>query len=454
MKAKNLKILIIEDEPLLRLSLVKRLEQEGQVFEASCSQEALDLLRQYEMDIAFIDLDLEKKLSGLNILKKIDRDKTYSIVLSGREEEAIILEVYDLGARDFLSKPFNSSSVNSVLKKFNFFKNNYLKKLQESLSTKDKSLENELKIIQNAIVGDQPIFISGESGVGKTYLAKFIHELTGANQPFIHLNCAEISESLVESELFGHEKGAFTGAVNSKKGLLELANNGFLFLDEIATLPMQTQKKLLKAIDEKTFYPLGSESEKHSQFRLMTATCENLKNKVQRHEFREDLYYRLIGYNINLKPLRERKEDLPLLIQNFFKCHSRRVILEDEAKELLLNYHWPGNIRELQKVVNILSQLEIGLVKFSDVFNILKNLDSGEKINPQNDLIDFELVKEIGLSSYIEKIEEEVVRQALRENGEKVRKTLTQLKLSNNAYYRIISQIKKQGEFSGKIAKE
>jgi DNA-binding NtrC family response regulator len=251
------KILLIEDDLLSRISLRTRLESLGIVLDVPTSKEAATLIEERHFDLAFVDLDLETELAGLDLIRLLKEKKIYSVVLSGREDESVIEEAYRLGCRDYLSKPFTKSSIELVLKKFlsDKNKNQTLQKLKDIFLTSDNSLIKELEIIDQALLSQRPILITGESGTGKTFLAKFIHELSGTNTPFIHLNCAEISESLIESELFGYEKGAFTGAQKSKQGMLELANDGLLFLDEIATMPLAIQKKLLKAIEEKSFYP-------------------------------------------------------------------------------------------------------------------------------------------------------------------------------------------------------
>ena len=225
--------------------------------------------------------------------------------------------------------------------------------------------------------------------------------------------------------------------MRSKKGLMELADGGILFLDEIATLSLNLQKKLLKAIEEKTFYPLGSEKVVTSNFRLISATCEDLQKKVQAGEFREDFLFRLEGFNIYLKALRERKADLDNLINHFLKKNKRRIVLSSEARAELLAYSWPGNIRELQKVIEVLRSSEKGIVEKVDVCAVLKSAVSNSKSQ-----VNIEEVLAIGLSAYVEKIEAQIVEQVLRNNNDRVRKTLSDLKLSNNTFYRIMTNIK------------
>jgi DNA-binding NtrC family response regulator len=435
-------ILLIEDDLLSRISLEAVLQEKAKVITAASTEEANQKLNRHEFNIAFVDLDLDRQLAGLELVKKIKEKNIYTIVLSGREEDSIVELAYKNGCDDYLVKPFTKKSLELVFKKINqqTFSKNVLKQLQDKLLTDDPELVSQLEIIGQSLLSDRPILITGETGTGKTCLAKFIHELSSEKQntPFIHLNCSELSETLLESELFGHEKGAFTGSVKSKKGMLELANNGILFLDEIATMPMTLQKKLLKAIEEKSFYPVGSEKIVHSNFRLISATCENLQEKISNGEFRSDLYYRLEGFNVHLKPLRERAFDIEKLIKLYQQQSQRRFIFDKDAKEIFLEYSWPGNLREFSKVMDLLQLKKDGKVNKADLAKVfITNIDQSLKAK-----INLDEVKKIGLSTYLQKIEMEIVAQTLKSNKDKVRKTLGDLKISNNAFYRVLENLK------------
>ncbi|OUR93675.1 hypothetical protein A9Q84_19620 [Halobacteriovorax marinus] len=461
MSKKTLNFLVLEDDDLARLNLVSLLKEHGLVREARNSKEAFDYLNSETFDIAWIDLDLEVDLIGLEVVPEAVRNGAYSVVLSGREEDEYIEEAYNRGCEDYLSKPFDKESLLLVLRKYKILSSEG--KLRKFFSrkyvTQDESLIGNLHILQEIVGSNKPVFIKGPTGTGKTLISKLIHELVFDDmKKFIHLNCSEIPENLLESELFGYEKGAFSGAESSKKGKLELADGGTLFLDEIATMPMMLQKKLLKAIDEKTFYPLGSEKEIKSNFRLVSATCENLEEMVKDGSFREDLYFRIEGFNIDLPAIKNRKGDIPLLIKHFLGKGGRRIVLSAEAKNLLTNYDWPGNIRELQKVIEVLQSKSHGVIKVND----LPKHISGLKVNTTNEVqssiehfspmvqggvlshSQVEFIRHNGLKAFIEKVEEEALKVLYKENDEKVRKTLSILKVSNSSFYRIMERLKNQ----------
>ena len=456
MGKKVFNFLVIEDDALSRLNLVTLLKEHGLVREAQNTSEAKELLENETFDLVWIDLDLERELAGLDIISTVKATGAYSVVLSGREEDTHIEEAYVRGCEDYLSKPFNKDALDLVLRKFRVLSKE--SKLRDFFSTRyvtqDESLIGSLGIINEVVSSNKPIFLKGPTGTGKTLIAKLIHDLTFENDnSFIHLNCSEIPENLLEAELFGYQKGAFTGAESSKKGKFELADGGTLFLDEIATMPMMLQKKILRAIDEKSFYPLGSEKLVKSNFRLVSATCENLEEMVKDKLFREDLYYRIEGFNISLPALRDRTGDIPLLLRHFLGRGKRRIVLGEEVKKLLENYSWPGNIRELQKVVEILQSKSHGVIKVDDLpSHILGVTQSVSKVRtveltPVSEgsilsKLQLEYIQMNGLKSFVEKVEEEAVSQTLASNQEKVRKTLQALKISNSAFYRISERMK------------
>jgi DNA-binding NtrC family response regulator len=281
------------------------------------------------------------------------------------------------------------------------------------------------------------LFISGPTGTGKSLLGKLIHEITHPEASLVHLNCSEIAENLLESELFGHEKGAFTGADQKKEGKLKLAHGGTLFLDEVATMPMSMQQKLLKALDEKTFYPVGSSTAVKCEFTLVTATCENIFDKMFKKEFREDFYHRISGFQFRLKPLSERSDDIDLLLKHFQKLSPRRYVIKSDALNLLKKHSWPGNIRELKKTCERFSQGTKGIVDGALVSTML-GFDNTSKPSVQSDWEDH--VFQHGLKSYIGQIEKEAVEESMRRNNGKITACIKELKISSSAFYRILQE--------------
>jgi DNA-binding NtrC family response regulator len=446
----SFEFLIIEDDELARISLSTMLINQGLVSEAATAKEAKQLLGTKEFDLVFIDLDLEEDLIGLELIDLVIKNNAYAIVLSGRQEDACIEAAYKRGCQDYLNKPFDKNALELVMKKFKFlqgqgrlsrfFSNEYI--------TQDEGLVEDLQVLNEVLISEKNVFISGATGTGKTLIAKYIHELAFENtDKFIHLNCSELPVELMEAELFGYEEGAFSGAKKATKGKLTLADGGTLFLDEIATMPMSLQQKLLKALDEKSFYPLGSERSVESNFRLVSATCEDLKEKVKAREFREDLYYRVTGFDIHLKNLEDRKNDIPLLIKHFLRQGPRRVVINEEAMTLLQNYSWPGNIRELRQVVEVLQTKPQGIIAIEDLPESIhqkKELNDFEKQDVETLLNESQIkfISENGLKVFIESIENEVINHFYKKNDEKVRQTLGDLNISNSAFYRIMDRIK------------
>ncbi len=445
-------ILLVEDDEATKFAMKKILSPLGRLSVASTKQDALDILDKEKFDIAFVDLDLDVELAGIDIVKKASGNLVYVVVSSGRSEDEYIKTCYGVGCKDYLTKPFYVESLDLILKKYNAIKHlsNHQDFFAKKFITADKGLIDKLQNLIDVIASDRPVLLEGATGTGKTLLAKLMHELAGLPlEKFIHLNCSEIPENLLEAELFGHEKGAFTGADKKKIGMLELADGGTLFLDEIATMPISIQKKLLRVIEDKSFYPLGSVQVKTSNFRLISATCEKLLEQVQTGNFREDLYYRIEGFNIEIPPLKERPSDILLLIKQFQLGSPRRVILSKEAIDKLLEYQWPGNTRELKKIIEILNVKSKGMIEVDD---LPSNIRDGRllAVDRSNSLLHPVLISQIeseGLSNALEKIENEVVAYFYRKNGGKTRQTIAELKISNAMFYRILERLKKESTF-------
>jgi DNA-binding NtrC family response regulator len=364
------RILLVEDKDSLREMLRHALEREGHaVLEARDGPEATRALQQGQPDLVLSDLRLPDG-DGFGVLraaKETDADIPVIVMTAfGRIEDAVT--AMKEGALDFLAKPVDPDHllllVARALEQRRLVNENIL--LREELAIRrgaplivgdDPALRKVIGAVQRAAATDATVLIEGESGTGKELFARTLHALSPrAEQPFVAINCAAIPETLLESELFGHEKGAFTGAVARKPGKFELAHRGTLFLDEIGDLPLSLQAKILRALEEKRFERLGGTASLQVDVRLVAATNRGLKAQVAQRRFREDLYFRLSVFPITVPPLRERREDIPTLARFFVERFCRELKkkplpLSPPAIEVLQTYAWPGNVRELQNCI-------------------------------------------------------------------------------------------------------
>jgi DNA-binding NtrC family response regulator len=440
-----LNILIIDDDELFRLGLSVYLERFGKVSVATTKSQAMNLMETSKFDIAFIDLWMNGEITGLDIVKKAASTSIYPVILSSSDDEENVIMAYELGCKDYLIKSNYRDSIDNLVEKFFSGKNeNYLQKqILEEIITTDESLVKKIIQAKNMMKNNQNIFIAGETGVGKTKVAGLLNTLSGKKSVnFIHLNCAEIPENLVESELFGHTKGAFTGALQNKKGKLQLADNGTLFLDEIATLSLATQAKLLKALEDKEFYPIGGNEKIKSQFQLLSATCENLEKMVNEGKFRQDLYFRLTNFKIEIKPLRERPQDIPLQFKYFSKKTGRQIALSENAKQKFNSYGWPGNSRELKSTTELLTLNEKGLIDVKDLPEDILNYQANTMTNTKNNLTNeqSEYIMKNGLNDFIKNIERQITTKVYKMNEGKIRPTLKTLQISSTTLYRILEE--------------
>jgi two-component system response regulator AtoC len=374
----KLKILVVDDEKLIRWSFLKNLEQEGyEVFSAASGEEGLEIVKQELPDLAILDIRLPGK-DGIEILKEIKEvnPATLAIMMTAHGSIETVVQAIKAGAFDYMSKPIQLEEMNILIKKA-------LKtiRLQEEISwlrhkTTDRGetpdivgrtqiMKDLCDMLKKVAEGETTtILLEGESGTGKDLFAQTVHQLSQrASRPFLDINCSAIQETLVESELFGYEKGAFTDAKTAKKGLFELAEGGTIYLDEIAEISLGVQAKLLKFIENRCFKRVGGIKDIFVDVRIIAATNKDLKNAVNEGKFREDLYFRLKVIPIHLPPLRERREDIQLLADYFLHKFNRELrkqvrSISPEAVALLEDYHWPGNIRELKNVIERVMLLE------------------------------------------------------------------------------------------------
>ena len=363
-------ILVIDDEEVLQDVLVSLLEQEGyKPFSARTGEEGLSILRREDIDLVLLDLMLPG-MSGQEVLRQIaqeDADQIVVVITAYSSVESAIRAMRD-GAFDYIPKPFKNDEVLLTIKKG--LERRQLtsenRSLKEQLRQKyafdhiigkSKPMQEVFELIRLAAPSKSNILVLGESGTGKELVAKSIHHHSRrADGPFVTVNSGSMPADLLESNLFGHVRGAFTGAVAAKKGLFEIADGGSIFFDEIGNIPIDTQAKLLRVIQEKEFMRLGGVDVLTSDVRIIAATNADLERNVADGSFREDLFYRLNVITVPLPPLRDRPEDIPLLARHFLAHYAEengKVIdeISSEAMEQLLDYSWPGNVRELENVI-------------------------------------------------------------------------------------------------------
>lgn len=362
-----MKILIADDEKNLRKVLMNELSSAGfDTVEAENGITAMDLLKTEEFDVLLLDLNMPG-IEGIDVLKKMKTLEipTEVIILTGHGTISTAVEAMKIGAYDFLTKPFKLEELKAVIEKAyekkKLLGENILLKTQikrqseaEKIITKSPLMLDILETVKKIALSDFPVLVYGESGVGKELIAKAIHKASKREEnPFIPINCGAIPENILESELFGYEKGAFTGAYARKLGLFEIANGGTVFLDEIGELPPQLQVKFLRVLEKGVFYRVGGTKEIHVNIRFISATNKDIKTEVGKGSFRDDLYYRISALTLYIPPLRERKEDIPILIDHFLKNNPdfRRKRFSKSALNVLTDYTWPGNVRELQNVI-------------------------------------------------------------------------------------------------------
>lgn len=359
--------MIADDEKNLREVLQAELSRESfAVSTADSGKTALELLAKNEYDVLVLDLNMPG-IDGLAVLKRISEldSLVETVVLTANATVASAVDAMKYGAYDYLRKPVDLDELETVIKKA--YESKKLRSEHLLLKTQLQRQADDAKLVFTSPVmralldtvgkmagTEYSILITGESGTGKELIARSLHQRSSrADGPFVAINCGAIPEGMIESELFGYEKGAFTGAYGRKLGILELAQGGTLFLDEIGDMPLQLQVKLLRVIETSRYYRLGGTRELTSNVRYLSATNKDLKQESMRGTFRQDLYYRITGLTIAVPPLRDRVEDISLLVEHFRMAELvfRQKRFSREALSVLERYGWPGNVRELQNVV-------------------------------------------------------------------------------------------------------
>ncbi|MAV90517.1 MAG: Fis family transcriptional regulator [Bdellovibrionaceae bacterium] len=428
------RILVVDDEESIREFLEIMLKKEG--YEVSCAEDgqvAVDILKKKSFDLVISDMQMPN-LSGMDLLKHV-KDQYPDVVFMmitafGTTETAV--EAMKIGAYDYITKPFKIDEVRINIA-------NALR--SQGLEVENRNLKKELNIeynFQNLVGNSEPmhrifelirrvslaptnILITGESGTGKEVIAKAIH-YNGPlkDEPFVTVNCGAIPESLMESEMFGHKKGSFTGAIADKAGLFEVADGGTLFLDEVGELPLSIQVKLLRAIQERTIRRVGGTDDSKINVRIMAATNRDLEEMVKEGTFRQDLFYRLNVINIKSPALRERSDDIPALANHFLKKYNKKLSkniegISQEAMDVLKKYNYPGNVRELENIIERTVALEAGSSILPESLPPFVNTSGGRKVASSHEI---EVTEDgLDLDKVMGQIEKEILIKAIHTAG-------------------------------------
>lgn len=467
----KLKTLIVDDETELRKSVVSILKNtqlgiEFEIEEAANGREALDKVKTKDWDLVLMDVRMPE-MNGLEALKEIKEHNpsTFVVIMTAHSNLEDAITAIKEGAYDYLEKPVRPEKLADIVKK-SLEAHEMVSSLAASNPIFDDDIESEIigsnskmkevfNLIYKLCKVETTVLIRGENGTGKELVAKAIH----FNSPrksglFVAVNCGAIPENLMESEFFGHEKGAFTGAIERKIGKFQLANNGTLFLDEIGELKPEMQVKLLRAIQEKKFTPVGSNREVKTNARIVAATNRNLEKMMDTEDFREDLFYRLNVMPIFLPPLRDRPDDIPVLaetfLQKFSKLHDKKITsIETDCLDTMRKYRWPGNIRELENIIERAFIVEASFImtKKSLPEHIVLEVEKAAAVPPQspnqstntsasnsNEPLNFEIYKE--------KVEKDFILSALKANKGKINQTVAQANIPKNT---LLRKIRKYG---------
>jgi two-component system nitrogen regulation response regulator NtrX len=438
-------VLVVDDEEGILETLSGILEDERyEVLTASSGENALSKVREYQPELVLLDVWMPNGIDGLETLKNIKEinQDTEVIMISGHANIDTAVQATKLGAHDFLEKPLSLERVliliKRALEKHKLEREN--KELKSALSGRQEIIGEspqlkELKDdILKAAVSQSRVFVFGESGTGKELVARALHEASDRrNRNFVEVNCAAIPHELIESEIFGHEKGSFTGAVERKRGKFEIADGGTLFLDEIGDMALTTQAKVLRVIETQEFERVGGNKKIKVDVRVISATNKDLQEAIKQGEFREDLYFRLNVIPLHIVPLRERKSDIPLLIDHFLKGvalqygQKPKKIGKDTMK-VLMNYEWPGNVRELR---NLIERLVI--MNPSDVIDIKYIPPLRES---RVDYYSFKTMKEAR-----DQFEKDFIVKKLQENNWNISKTAEDLEIERSNLHRKIKAL-------------
>jgi len=426
------RLLIVEDEPLMRSIIVQLARSEGyEVMEAPAAEVALRIFEKEKIELAILDLNLTSGGSGLDLLRKMREldPEVMGIIVTAYASVESAVEALHQGAYDYITKPFANDHLKKVMRnalegKALFRENRFLRQELrekyrfENIIGKSDAIESVFRVMEKVARTDSSVLISGESGTGKELVARAIHFSSDrANNRFLPINCGALPENLLESELFGYKRGAFTGAARDKVGLLKAADKGTILLDEIGELPLALQVKLLRALQEREAYPLGANDPVAFDVRVLCATNRNLETEVKAGRFREELLYRINVININLPPLRERQDDIPLLANHFLRKYEKSLSrtamrFSKGAMRLLINYAWPGNVRELENAVERAAILaETDVIHSHDLPDKLRSM-SPVTASIENTGLTLEELEREHIKRVLDKVENDKVKAA------------------------------------------
>ncbi len=442
MSKRGLKILAVDDEQDYCNVMKVILNAKGHQTDIALSGVgALSLMSQNHYDLVITDL-MMPEMDGKQLLREIKTQYpgTEVIMLTAYGSIENAVEAMREGAYSYVTKGGNPEELVRETEKLHDMLNLRLENqlLKEKVSESDAMLESNnpafrgtLSVARKAACSDANILLLGESGVGKEVVARYIHQNSPrSKRHFMDLNCHAIAETVLESELFGHEKGSFTGALNKRIGRIEAADQGTLFLDEIGDIPLPMQAKLLKTIENKKVYRMGGNEEIEVDFRLVTATNKDLEKEIEEGRFREDFYYRISTITIDIPPLRKRKEDVPLLIDYFFKKSQNEMkksirIIDDQVMDFLLSYHYPGNVRELKNIIERLVVLSEGGIVDYDSMPIPSKAEKRKSFN----------VPDKGLREVRKEAEKEYIQNILLKNNNNMTKTAEMLGITRRQLF-------------------
>jgi DNA-binding NtrC family response regulator len=449
-KRKKGNILIVDDEHSMRDTIAMLLRDDYNLKMAKTGREAIEIIKNYPVDLILLDIRLPE-IDGIEVLKIIKNyDESVEIIMV----TAVIMvkhavEAIRAGAYNYITKPFDIDSlqeqVEKALEKRRLAQENLLLKRMidkdfqfEKIIGKSKAIRDVFRVINDVAKSNATVLITGESGTGKELVARAIHNLSPRKEKlFVAVNCAAIPENLLESELFGHERGSFTGANERQIGKFEIANQGTLFLDEISSMPLRMQAKLLRAIQEREIERIGSGYSTPVDVRIISATNSDLQAAIKKYKFREDLFYRLNVIPIHLPPLRERKEDIPILANHFLNKYSSEFGknikgIKKDTLALMGSYEWPGNIRELQNLIERLCVLCKN--EYIDKTMLPPEIRGEGDCDPK--------AEEENLHKAVQKFEAEFIQNALKKAGGKKGKAAKLLGIHRNTLIQLEKRLR------------